>query len=250
MGELKQYGNKKASQAKPRNFISKLLIGLTVAGVVVGIGYGAMLISSISSITNEISKSDPPPQATSHTIPADSQTQPDQVTPPAPTTQPTVAPKPKPQVAAKPAEQEVEAENESDADNAQDGEYQLSEEDQKRVKELQDMKTALPGNLALPTQMNETEKADIQAFTEEQEALRQLVENDTASPEERQRYFDMEAKVIQDGIDLINYCTNKLANSSAADGGSNALCSQITQDSDTRIKELNKLMDDMRKKLL
>lgn len=118
------------------------------------------------------------------------------------------------------------------------------------IVEIQQLKEALPGNMMVPGNKSEMERNVIYADMKEQYKLQDLIQNDQATDDERQRYYDLQAKRFEDEIELIQYCKEKLSHFSHNEHIYHDLCADITEYGDEVIEADEKSLDNLRNQLL
>ncbi len=253
-------GRKRSSAAqrtrKPQNIVSKLLIGLVVVGLVAGVGYGALLLSSIHSLTAQLS-APPSPQNQPIPIPIPINEPPPQSITPPPLPQ---TPEPKALAETDPSEPEIieeaASENEPEVmeeeamvDEVMDEDEMLNTQEV-MAQEILDLKQALPDNRLIPVERTQAEAQELLEEMEEMQSIQELIAQDTATYSDRERYYDIQAKNFEDEIELINLCSERLTGSNDAEENPYGICSNIARDGTRRLQEIEKTMEQLRQELL
>ncbi len=238
---------------KSQNVVSKLLLGLVAIGLLAGVGYGVLLLSSIHSLTAQLSDS-PPHQKQTTPIPI-TEPPPQSNTPPP---SPPEAPEPEVTAKATPSKQEVVEEVEEEPEfieeeapveeNIDDGEMLKAQE--MMAQEIFDLKQAMPDNRLIPVERTEAEAQELLQEMEEMQSIKELIDQDAATYSDRERYYDIQAKNFEDEIELINFCNDRVGSSMGSADNPNGICSNISKDSERRLQEIQKTMEQLQQELL
>lgn len=235
--------------------MKQVIIGLIVVGLVAVVGYGMFFISSLRSISTEISDTQAPQQEV-----VVSQEDTAQIPVEEPAQQVEADPQPQEPVVAEthsvppPAAQNVAEEMPPQEETAAVDEGGMAEEmddddpAKRHIKEVQYLQKALPGNMMVPAEKSEQEVNQLFADAEEQNAIEQKLANDMATAEEKERYYNLRARQLDDEAELINYCNDVLASSD--DDIPYELCSDVAQGSYERLQEIENTRAKLRKELL
>lgn len=244
-------------QARPKKstVIPRLVAGLAIAGLIAGVGYGVFFVSSLFSITTELSNLKSSPKQTEPIVQSHQVPQPVNTPPP----QPQEPVKPKIVAAAEPApvepeitEQETEEIDDTEEPVAVD-ENGLIDDDSEAMaiaREIELLRAALPNNMMVPAEKTEGEVEALLADAEEQHALQKLIDKGTATLEDRERYFDLISNQYEDERELINYCKDLVNNGDERSGTPHTVCDQVAHDSEQRLLELDASLEELRQKIL
>lgn len=248
----RQPESKRNGSRKPRNLVSTIVIGLAVVGLLAGVGYGVLFVSSLFSITSEISNlKDDPPQKVAQTMPIEDPQQ--KVAPPP--VQPDKPAEPKTVAAATSAQEEPAVEEIIEAGTSEDVEENDLEDDPEEMRislerEVGLLKAALPDNMMVPSERTNMEAEALMADGQEQATLQALIDKGEATQSDKERYFDMISKQLEDEVEIINHCNQMVANSNNNADHSNNLCADISRDGGKRIEEIETRMEELRQQLL
>lgn len=120
-----------------------------------------------------------------------------------------------------------------------------------RREELQYLKEVLPDNLMIPTEKTAAEVDALFAEFEENRQLQERIEKGEATPEEKERYYDLRMKKYDEEIALINLCQDVAANSLASSDERQAqLCSHMAESSAERLQVINESIEELQQQIL
>lgn len=235
----------------------KLVLGISLGVMITVVLAGTFFLSSHFSMRNKVATGKiTPPKEVFYPIEAEPEAtpepQPDQ--PSVPEALPTQTPKI--MAAARPAEPAVNETDPEETWQETDESYAEaayeSEQFEMRAKEIQHLKEALPNNFLIPYDRTPEEAEELLAYAQEvsQElnTIKESIDNNTATSEERQRYFDIISKQFDDEIELINYCNDMVADPNG-DNPVN-LCGQILESADQQIQAAEVAKERLRKEIL
>lgn len=256
MRNKKQQNNSIKAHHKQSKLFPRLITGLAVAGLIAGAGYGLLLVSSLFSITTELSNRKQAPE-TKQAVQAHQVPQPVD-TPPV--RQESVV-EPEMVAVAKPAPVEPEEDSEIIAEDEmvdveedevldENGLIDQTEQAMAVEREIELLRNALPNNMMVPAEKTESEIAALMADAEEQHSLQERIDKGTASDEDRERYFDLIATQYEDEKELINYCSDLVSNPDGGENRPHVVCSQVAIDSKNRLKEIESSLEELRQRLL
>lgn len=235
------------------NTIIRMVLIITSVVLLAGTAYGLFsLFSQPSARDNAVTFKVAPQKQAFHSAKPETQAAPEPqqlealvaTTPPLPPAK-TMAP-------AKPVEPVVEEQEpeetwqETDERNAEK-EYDI-EQGEMRTEEIEGLKEALPGNQLIPFERTQEEVEALFAVAQELGAISESIENNTATPEDRQRYLDIVAQQFDDEIELIDYCNEMMTDPNNAI--SLELCGQLSKMGEERIQEIEGAREELRKKVM
>lgn len=231
----------------------KLVVGIAFGGLLAAVVYGVLFHSSFFSVKDKAPAIEKAPQKIRYSIQTEPQVEPEPqpaqpsaavATPPPSAKTVAVAEPARPDPVAEEAEPE-EVWEENDEDNVEE-EYDV--EADARTREIQQLKEALPNNILVPFERTQEEAEELLAVGQELTLIRESIENNTATYEDRQRYLDIVSRQFDDEIELINYCSEVAADSNT--GVPNGLCSSVSEHGDQRLEEIEKMREDLRKEIM
>lgn len=234
-------------------FVLGVFLGIIIAVVLAG----TFFLSSHFSMRNEVATGKiTPPKEVFFPIKAEPEAKPEPQPPQPSVAEATPSSTPKIIAAAKPVappvnepdpEETWQETDESDTEAAYE-----KEQVEMRAKEIQHLKEALPNNFLIPYDRTPEEAEELMAYAQEvsQElnTIRESIDNNTATSEERQRYFDLVSKQYDDEIELINYCNDMVADPNG-DNPVN-LCGQILESADQQLQAAEVAKEQLRKEIM
>lgn len=230
--------------------IIRLVFGITLGVLLAGAAYG--LFSQFSARDNVVTFKVAPRKQAFHSIQPETQAapEPQQLDTPVAKTPPLPPAKTLAHVAtAEPVVEEQKPEEtwqEIDERNAEeDYDRELAE---MRKEEIDGLKEALPGNQLIPFERTQEEVEALFAVAQELGTIRESIGNNTATPEDRQRYLDFVGQQFDDEIELIDFCNEIMADPNNAT--SRELCGQLSEMGEQRIQEIEGEREELRKRIM
>ena len=234
----------------------KMIPGIGIIGLSVGIGALALAISSLfSSISNtsQLPKGEKPApvevaQQTNEIVPVEiKETAAAKISAPIQTQANNNA-----QEMVDSAERwdEDEVHEQAEAEDDNDGEDMLSPQHMAAEKEIRQLKEALPGNVMIPGKKTEEELDQMLESIKKQQYIQDLINEGEASGDDLRRYYELQAKRYEDEIALIDYCDQIISESQSEDDISNPFCKTVIEESGKKREANEASLEYLRQDLL
>jgi hypothetical protein len=116
--------------------------------------------------------------------------------------------------------------------------------------EIRLLKEALPGNIMLPGEKTEEELNQGLESIMEQQHIQALIDRQEATEHDLQRYYDLQAKVFEDEIALIDYCNQMVFEDQPGDDTSNPFCKSVSVEASEKRLANETSLEELRQSLL
>lgn len=121
---------------------------------------------------------------------------------------------------------------------------------EQHAQQMQYIKEIAPDNSMIPVEKTQEEAEQMLAEMKEFHDLRVKIENEEATQQDKQRYYDIHAGKIEEELEFIRLCQDVAANTLNEPDAMPTTCTHVAEKGDQRARELQKTLQELGEKYL